>query len=162
MFFLMFSAKIPKFAIKKAVVTQRIVLSFSIVIKMNLEDCSPGSAHENSCDVYLKSIADTMYAIGGKWKLQIIVALSEGPIRFNVLQRKLVNISPRILSNELKELELNGFINRNVTAAATPVIVEYELAAYSSSLREVVQAMIRWGISHREKIKSDHQKTKEI
>ena len=127
---------------------------------MNLEDCIPGSSQENSCEVYLKSIADTFYAIGGKWKLQIIVALSEGPIRFNVLQRKLGNISPRVLSNELKDLELNGFIHRNVAAAATPVIVEYQLAPYSSSLREVVQAMIRWGIGHREKIKHEYQ-TKE-
>jgi len=122
---------------------------------MNLEDCSPGGSQENSCEVYLKSIADTFYAIGGKWKLQIIVALSEGPIRFNVLQRKLVNISPRVLSNELKELEMNGFIHRNVITTATPVIVEYQLAAYSSSLREVVQAMIRWGIGHREKLKHE-------
>jgi len=125
---------------------------------MNLEDCSPGSAQENSCAIYLRSIADTFYAIGGKWKLQIIVALSEGPLRFNVLQRKLGNISPRVLSNELKDLELNGFIHRNVTTAATPVIVEYQLAPYSSSLREVVQAMIRWGIGHRDKIIINHPK----
>ena len=71
---------------------------------MELKDCTPNGAPENSCAVYLKSIEDTFYAIGGKWKLQIIVALSEGPIRFNVLQRKLGNISPRVLSNELKDL----------------------------------------------------------
>ncbi|MET1056328.1 MAG: helix-turn-helix domain-containing protein [Pedobacter sp.] len=125
---------------------------------MNLEDCSPGSLQENSCEVYLKSIADTFYAIGGKWKLRIIVAMSEGPIRFNVLQRKLGNISPRVLSNELKDLELTGLIQRNVMADATPVIAEYQLAAYSSSLKDLVQAMIRWGIDHREKLKNDHHK----
>jgi len=127
---------------------------------MKLEDCSPGNSGNDSCEVYLKSIADTFYAIGGKWKLQIIVAMSEGPIRFNVLQRKLGKISPRVLSNELKDLELNGFIQRNVIAEATPVIVEYQLAPYSSSLREVVQAMIRWGIDHRKKLKHDHHKFK--
>lgn len=101
----------------------------------------------------LNAVADTQYVIGGKWKLRVIIALSEQPRRFNELQRLVEGISARVLSNELKELELNGFIHRKVDAKATPVIVEYELAAYSHSLSEVVKSMVHWGINHREMIR---------
>lgn len=63
-------------------------------------------------------------------------------------------ISARVLSNELKELEMNGFVKRNVQAAATPVIVEYELTDYSHTLNDVVSALTTWGTMHRERIKT--------
>lgn len=125
---------------------------------MKIEDCrSEKDNPERSCGAMLQAAADALYAVGGKWKLQIIIALSDKPRRFNELQRILEKISARVLSNELKELELNGFINRNVNAAATPVTVEYELAPYSKSLNNVVQSLISWGISHREKLKNDRR-----
>jgi DNA-binding HxlR family transcriptional regulator len=101
----------------------------------------------------LKAIADTQYAIGGKWRLQIIIALYDKSKRFNEMQRLIEGISARVLSNELKELELNGFIHRKVDAKATPVIVEYALAEYSQTLETVIQAMIGWGINHRNMIR---------
>jgi len=60
-----------------------------------------------------------------------------------------------MLSAELKELELNGFVKRNVKTDTMPVIVEYELSPYSKSLKDVVYALIKWGVLHREKIKSE-------
>jgi len=120
---------------------------------MKMKDCNPGE-QEHSCSKLLRAIADTQYAIGGKWKLQIIIALSDAPRRFNELQRMVEGISARMLSNELKELELNGFVYRNVDSKAMPVVVEYQLTEYSKSLNEVVQAMINWGIGHREKIRA--------
>ncbi len=69
------------------------------------------------------------------------------------MQRLIEGISARVLSNELKELELNGFIHRKVDAKATPVIVEYALAEYSQTLETVIQAMIGWGINHRNMIR---------
>jgi DNA-binding HxlR family transcriptional regulator len=58
------------------------------------------------------------------------------------------------LSTELKDLELNGFVKRNVFTG-TPVVVEYELSKYSDTLSEVLDALSKWGASHREKIKQD-------
>jgi DNA-binding HxlR family transcriptional regulator len=121
---------------------------------MKIEDCTSQNNQDYSCIALLKAMEDTVYAIGGKWKLRIIIALSEKPVRFNELQRLLGKISPRVLSNELKDLEQNGFINRKVNSSATPILVEYELAEYSKSLKPVIQTMVSWGISHREKVKA--------
>jgi len=123
---------------------------------MEIDNCiSDNNDPDQSCSVMIRAAADALYAVGGKWKLPIIIALHAKPRRFNELQRTLVNISPRILSNELKEMELNGFLKRNVNASATPVIVEYELAEYSQSLGGLVRELISWGTLHRNKLKSD-------
>jgi DNA-binding HxlR family transcriptional regulator len=54
----------------------------------------------------------------------------------------------------LKELEMNGFIKRNVYTQ-TPVVVEYELTEYSDTLGNILQALSEWGIMHREKIRKE-------
>jgi DNA-binding HxlR family transcriptional regulator len=113
---------------------------------------------DKNCSASLAAIEDTLYVIGGKWKLKIIIALREqGNMRFNEMQRTITGISARVLSNELKELEMNGFINRKVYTG-TPVVIEYGLTAYSNSLHNVLQTMIEWGVMHRNKIKSDSKK----
>jgi DNA-binding HxlR family transcriptional regulator len=115
--------------------------------------------HEKKqCTASLSAVEDTIYVIGGKWKLKIIIALrDQGNMRFNELQRMIAGISARVLSNELKELEMNGFIKREVYTT-TPVVVEYELTDYSDTLDNVLQAMIQWGTMHRNKIKTDAKK----
>jgi DNA-binding HxlR family transcriptional regulator len=105
------------------------------------------------CASRLAAVGDALYAIGGKWKLRIIIALSEGNKRFNELQRTVEGISARVLSHELKELELNGFVKRTIYDE-TPVVVEYELTEYSDTLDEVVDALSEWGARHRVKVKS--------
>ena len=117
------------------------------------------TAGENKqCTANLSAIEDTLYVIGGKWKLKVIIALREkGTMRFNELQRTIAGISARMLSNELKELEMNGFVNRKVHTTA-PVVIEYGLSNYSNTLDNVLQAMIDWGIMHRNKIKTDAKK----
>lgn len=87
-------------------------------------------------------------------ELMIIIAMARGNNRFTELQRMVKGISARVLSSELKELELNGFIIKKVSVGY-PVSITYELLPYSESLEEVVGALSRWGILHREKIKSD-------
>jgi DNA-binding HxlR family transcriptional regulator len=114
---------------------------------------------EVQCKARLNSIADALYVIGGKWKLRIIVALLEGDKRFNELQRLIGGISAKVLSNELKELELNGFVKRNVFTG-TPVIVEYELTDYSDTLGEVLDSLSNWGAKHKEQIKKSLNKKK--
>src|SRR6218665_3680579 len=92
---------------------------------------------EKQCNASLVALEDALYVIGGKWKLKVIIALREGGSkRFNDLQRTITGISAKVLSNELKELEMNGFVKRNVYPL-TPVVIEYELTNYSDSLDEV-------------------------
>jgi DNA-binding HxlR family transcriptional regulator len=110
------------------------------------------------CSVSLSAVEDTLYVIGGKWNLKVIIALREhGNMRFNELQRTITGISARVLSNELKELEMNGLIKRKVYTT-TPVVIEYELTDYSNSLQQVLRAMIDWGIRHRNRIKTEAKK----
>ncbi|PWV46149.1 helix-turn-helix domain-containing protein [Chitinophaga sp. S165] len=104
------------------------------------------------CTEALTAVGDALYVIGGKWKLRIIIALSEGHTRFNELQRKVDGISARVLSNELKDLELNNFLTRTVQTGS-PVIVEYKLTDYADTLQDVLKSLQAWGAMHRRTIK---------
>jgi len=109
-----------------------------------------------ACSSMLSAVGDALYVIGGKWKLRIIIALSEGSRRFNELQRAIPGISAKMLSNELKDLELNGFVKRTVHTG-TPVVVEYEPTDYTHSLKDVLTSLAEWGVMHREKLRREGQ-----
>jgi DNA-binding HxlR family transcriptional regulator len=104
-----------------------------------------------ACKASVNAVRDTLYVLNGKWKLPLIAVLSNGPQRFNDIQRTLGEITPKILSKELKELELNEFIERKVFST-TPVTVTYELTPYSQSLEYVVEELRKWGVQHRQRI----------
>ncbi|MVN92137.1 winged helix-turn-helix transcriptional regulator [Mucilaginibacter aquatilis] len=105
-----------------------------------------------SCKASVDAVRDALYVLNGKWKFPLMVALSNGPQRFKDIQRVLGDITPKILSKELKELELNEFVKRNVFAT-TPVTITYELTAYSRTLDSVLKELGTWGREHREHIK---------
>jgi len=111
-----------------------------------------GFKHDSEeCKSSISALDDALYVIGGKWKLRIIGVLREYKRqRFNELQRTL-KISSKVLSNELKQLEMNGFIARHVTGD-NPTIVEYELTEYCDTLSDVLSSLIAWGSRHRRKI----------
>jgi DNA-binding HxlR family transcriptional regulator len=111
------------------------------------------------CKQSIDAVRDTLYMLSGKWKLPIIISLSSGPRRFKDLQRALEDITPKVLSKELKELELNEFVTRTVYATS-PVSVEYELTKYSQSLNKIVDEMRNWGIQHRKRIMSNSRVAK--
>jgi DNA-binding HxlR family transcriptional regulator len=113
---------------------------------------APVSTEE--CTGMLTSIGDALYVIGGKWKLRVIVALSEGNKRFNEIQRTVDGISARVLSSELKELELNGFVTR-VVHNQTPIVVEYQITDYAATLSNVLLSLADWGAMHRDKLKRE-------
>jgi len=114
---------------------------------------------ETQCKATLNAMADALYVIGGKWKLRIIVALTTGNKRFNELQRLVKGISAKVLSTELKQLELNGFVRR-IVFTGSPVIIEYELSEYAETLDAVLQSLSEWGAMHREKIRKSMKKKK--
>ena len=113
------------------------------------------------CSKRLTAVGDALYAIGGKWKLRIIVALKEGNKRFNELHRTIEGISAKVLSAELKDLELNGFIRRNVFTGS-PVVVEYELTDYCETLNDVLHSLSTWGAMHRETVKKSMRRKKPV
>jgi len=119
------------------------------VVKDKLDKVS-----EQQCNASLNAVGDALYVIGGKWKLRIIIALSEGNRRFNDLQRMVKGISARVLSNELKDLEMNGFVKRSVLPSI-PVVVEYEVTEYSQTLEKVLTSLAEWGAMHKDKIRAE-------
>src|SRR3569623_1960651 len=92
---------------------------------------------KEECTRAITGIGDALYVIGGKWKLRNIFALKNGNKRYIELQRTIAGISARVLSHELKELELNGFVKR-IIYTEIAVVVEYELTEYSDSLGSVL------------------------
>lgn len=107
------------------------------------------------CSVqYILAVNDTLNVISGKWKLPIIGSLLFGKKRFKELQRDISAITPRMLSKELKELELNSIIKRTVYDTI-PVRVEYELTNSGFKLNHVLEAMVEWGVEHREDVLSN-------
>ena len=83
-----------------------------------------------------------------------MIALKSGHTRFNDLQRTVIGISARVLSDELKELELNGLVKRVVDSDQKPVVVEYIPTEYSKTLSVIISALVDWGIKHKAKITS--------
>ena len=115
---------------------------------------STAQVSTQGCAGMLNAIGDSLYVIGGKWKLRVIVALRDGNKRFNEIQRTVDGISARVLSSELKELEMNGFVKR-IVHTQTPVVVEYQLTEYAATLSEVLRTLAEWGTMHRDKIRKE-------
>jgi DNA-binding HxlR family transcriptional regulator len=109
---------------------------------------------EELCSSLLLAVGDALYVIGGKWKLRVIIGLTGKKKRFNELQKTIPGISAKVLSAELKELESNGFVIREIHTATMPVIVEYQLTDYAMTLKDVVGSLKNWGTMHRETIKN--------
>ena len=87
----------------------------------------------------------TLDLIGGKWKLIILWHLaSEGIMRYSELRRSLKGITHKMLSQQLKELESDGFIHREEYPQVPPK-VEYSLTEKGRALKNVLIEMRNWG-----------------
>jgi DNA-binding HxlR family transcriptional regulator len=117
------------------------------------EDKRKCPAHESSveCSKRLLPINDALEILNGKWKLQVIMALSFGKKRFKQLQREIPGITPKVLSKELKDLEMNELARRTVYDTS-PITVEYELLPYGRTLRPLIDELHKWGTKHRKRI----------
>jgi DNA-binding HxlR family transcriptional regulator len=118
----------------------------------NMKKIIKATRHSGSeCSQYVLPIRDCLDIISGKWKLPILGALTHGKKRFKEMEREIPKITPRMLSKELRELEMNQLVSRKVYDTK-PVTVEYELSPYGRSLDKVLDAMKEWGQQHRKRI----------
>ena len=93
----------------------------------------------------------TISVIGGKWKAIILYyLLNEGVHRFAQLRRKLPGISEKVLTKQLRELEGDGIVHREVYPEVPPK-VEYSITEYGATLGPVSAAMCEWGVIHMER-----------
>lgn len=100
---------------------------------------------------YVLAINDTLNVLSGKWKMSILASLLYGNKRFKDIQSSIDKITPRMLSKELKELEINSVVKRKVYDRK-PVLIEYELTESGKTIVKVLDAMVDWGLSHRESV----------
>lgn len=116
-----------------------------------MKKLAKGNLSEN-CRISIQGVKDTQDLLSGKWKTVIIAALyHNGKMRFMDLKRHIEGIAPKVLSKELKDLESNHLINRTVRDTM-PITVEYDLTPLSISLKEVIEAMCKWGVEYRKTI----------
>lgn len=89
-------------------------------------------------------VEQTLQVIGGKWTLLILRDLFTGTKRFGELRRSLGQVSPKTLTERLREMEVLGLVTRRVYAEVPPR-VEYTLTEKGRSLGDIIEAMRRWG-----------------
>lgn len=94
---------------------------------------------QNTC-----SLKDVLDIIGGKWAMPIIYHLSKGKMRFKELERNVEGINTRMLVKELKNMEVNGIITREVFATVPPT-VEYTLTNKGEKLLPSIVSLHNWG-----------------
>lgn len=99
-------------------------------------DCSPGCSVEAAVGL-----------IDGKWKSLVLFHLLSRTLRFSQIQRLVVNVTPRMLTNQLRELEVDGLIERKVYAQIPPK-VEYSLSSLGKSMTPILLALKDWGDAH--------------
>lgn len=104
-------------------------------------DCNLGCPVEAALEV-----------IGGKWKGVILYNLLSETRRFNEIRRLIPEVTQRMLTKQLRELEANNLISRKVYAEVPPK-VEYSITEYGKTLTPVIQALQVWGLQHLEKTK---------
>lgn len=107
--------------------------------------------HLKECGQTILAIHDVMDLLNGKWKVSIIACLCYGKRRYSDLLREINGISGKMLSRELKDLEMNQLITRKVLDTQ-PISVEYEITEYGYTLRELTKTIAEWGFKHRQRI----------
>ncbi len=103
------------------------------------------------CPKNILSIKDALEALEGRWKLLILFSLSSGPKRFKQISKEVIGITDKTLSKELKSLEGNKLLKRDVYDTFPPT-VEYTITAHGNSLEKVIEELHYWGLSHRKEI----------
>ncbi|MER6577452.1 helix-turn-helix domain-containing protein [Nonomuraea sp. NPDC001023] len=112
-----------------------------------------GDAFDPNCPTRL-----VLDRIGDKWSVLVLLSLSDGPMRFTVLRGRIGGVTPKVLTQTLRAMELDGLITREVFAEVPPR-VEYTLTDLGRSLHAPISVVARWAeenvheiLRHREKI----------
>lgn len=103
------------------------------------------------CPKTMLSIQDALEAVEGRWKLLILFSLSGGPKRFGQMAKEVNGITDKMLSKELKNLEANKLVRREVFDTFPPT-VEYSITPHGLSLGKVLDELHFWGLAHRKEV----------
>ena len=106
--------------------------------------------HSN-CVGMIQPVSDALYVLSGKWKIPILISLQFGNKRFGQMAKEIPKITEKMLSKELRELELNELVKRTVYDTI-PVVIEYSLTEYGGSIDKLIAELAAWGIQHRNRM----------
>jgi len=139
-------SNIGTFTILFILLSMCIALSFWIVTLINYK-----GTKMNECEKCILSVKDALEVLNGRWKLPILVSLRFSNKRFKEISKDINGITDKMLSKELKELEMNQLITRTVYDTFPPT-VEYAITEHGNSLDPVIASLKHWGAHHRKKI----------
>ena len=106
---------------------------------------------QTECTARLLPVRDALQVLNGKWKIPIIITLSFGARRFKQIANEIHGITDKMLSKELKDLEINQLIKRTIYDTFPPT-VEYSITEHGKSLEKVIDELRIWGEEHRKQI----------
>lgn len=98
--------------------------------------------------VQLRDVQDVIDVIGGRWRGAILASLCDKEKRFNELKRDLGSVTPRTLTKELKYLEMNKLVDKEIVST-NPKMVQYSLTKHGKSLEPLIGSIVAWGQKHR-------------
>lgn len=96
-------------------------------------------------------IRQVLSQVTGKWQMLIILALEDGALRFGAVKRTIGDVTQRVLTENLRKLERDGYITRSVFAGP-PVAVSYELTELGHELLGHIKPMVIWAAGRHEKV----------
>jgi DNA-binding HxlR family transcriptional regulator len=98
-------------------------------------------------------VRDVLDHLGDKWSTLLMIALAGGPLRFGALRRAVPDISQRMLTQTLRDLQRDGLIERRVFPTKPPS-VEYSLSPLGTSLQEPLARLVGWAERHHAEIRA--------
>ena len=124
---------------------------FSIAVRGKAAENGPasccGSMSSSGPEELHCPVESTLRLIGGKYKSLILWSLMGGTLRFSALRREITSATPKMLTQQLRELEADGLIRREVYPVVPPR-VEYSLTEFGRSIGPVLEAMYAWGTGY--------------
>ncbi|HMF79270.1 MAG TPA: helix-turn-helix domain-containing protein [Bryobacteraceae bacterium] len=95
-------------------------------------------------------VSVALHVIGGKWKPLLLNELKSGTLRYGELRRRVPEASPKVLTEQLRQLEALGIVQRTSAGSATPR-TEYKLTPYGRTLSPILARLCKWGELHRQR-----------
>jgi DNA-binding HxlR family transcriptional regulator len=105
---------------------------------------------------YRCGLGPALEIIGGKWKPLILWELAQRPVRFSELKRRVPGISEKMLIQQLRELESDGIVHREIFHEVPPR-VEYSITEFGTTLNKALEPLCEWGEKYAERIEAAHQ-----
>ncbi len=148
-YYLFYSTILEDSAILEDSKAKNMETTTDIISEIAEKNCKP-----TECMAALLPVRDALEILSGRWKLPILIALDESPKRFKEISKIIDGITDKMLSKELKDLEINKLVTRTVYDTFPPT-VEYSRTEHSKSLKNVIIALKDWGTLHRKEIIGD-------